>query len=83
MKYTHTFKKNPALAVGITLMWIGIMGNNVLELEGLLNDFSHLACGAGAGLSFVGLLYASPKTRPLFKHFHAFKQRMTGRNEDS
>jgi len=28
---------------------------------------------------FVGLLYGSPKTRPLFDRFHNFKMRLLGR----
>ena len=82
MKQTRNFKKNPALTVGMALLLIGLIGINLLELEGLLNRLSYLACAAGTGVSFVGLLYASPKTRPLFKHFHVFKQRMMGPNKD-
>lgn len=83
MKHNPNFKKNPALAIGQILLWIGIFGINVLELEGFLNSLLHLTCGAGAGLSFVGLLYCSPKTRPMFDRFHAFKLRLLGRTDDN
>ena len=42
-------------------------------------NVTHLVCGMGIGLAFVGLLYGSPKTRPLFDKFHAFKLRLLGR----
>lgn len=83
MKRTYIFKQNPALVIGLTLLWLGIMGTNVLELEGLLNNLSHLACGAGTGLSFVGLLYSSKRIKPLFERFHAFKLRLAGHNKDN
>ena len=52
---------------------------NILEVQGVLYHLSHFLCGGGVGLAFVGLLYGSPKTRPLFDRFHAFKQRLLGR----
>lgn len=80
MKRSCNFNMNPAFFTGITLLWIGIFIRNVLELGGPAVTVSELLCGAGVGLSFVGLLYGSPKTRPLFDKFHAFKLRLTGRD---
>lgn len=79
MKRNCNFNMNPAFAVGITLMWIGLLVRNVLELEGTLGTAAHIASGAACGLVLVGLLYGSPKTRPLFDRFHAFKLRLLGR----
>lgn len=79
MKRNCNFNMNPAFFAGITLLWIGIFIRNVLELGGPVATVSELLCGGGCGLSFVGLLYGSPKTRPLFDRFHAFKLRLTGR----
>lgn len=80
MKRNCNFNMNPAFAIGITLLWIGIFVRSVLELGGPMGAAAHFLCGAGAGLAFIGLLYGSPKTRPLFDRFHAFKLRLLGRN---
>lgn len=80
MKRSCNFNMNPALAIGITLLWVGVFIRNVLELDGLVSTAAHFLCGAGCGLAFIGLLYGSPKTRPLFDRFHAFKLRLLGRN---
>ena len=76
MKRNCNFEINPAFAAGIVLLWAGVFALNVLEFRGGL---THFLCGAGSGLAFVGLLYGSPKTRPLFDRFHAFKLRLIGR----
>lgn len=68
------YQHNPAFAIGLTLMWIGVFAVNVLEIHGPALTLLHLACGAGIGLAFVGLLYGSPKTRPLFDRFRAWKE---------
>ena len=79
MKRSCKFNMNPAFAAGVTLLWIGIFIRNVLELGGPAATVSEFLCGGGCGLAFVGLLYGSPKTRPLFDKFHAFKLRLLGR----
>ena len=80
MKRNCNFNMNPAFAIGVTMLWIGIFIRNVLELNGPMGAAAHFLCGAGIGLAFIGLLYGSPKTRPLFDRFHAFKLRLLGRN---
>lgn len=80
MKRNCNFNMNPAFAIGIALLWAGVFIRNVLELGGPAATAAHFLCGAGCGLAFVGLLYGSPKTRPLFDKFHAFKLRLLGRN---
>lgn len=82
MRRNCNFKMNPAFAAGVVLMWAGVFVQNVLEVQGMALNMTHLACGAGTGLAFVGLLYGSPKTRPLFHRSHAFKLRLLGREED-
>ena len=79
MKRNCGFKMNPAFAAGLALMWAGVFVQNVLEFQGMALNLTHLACGAGVGLAFVGLLCGSPKTRPLFDKFRAFKLRLMGR----
>ncbi len=80
MKRSCNFNINPAFAVGVILLWIGIFVRSVLELGGPMGAAAHFLCGAGCGLAFIGLLYGSPKTRPLFDRFHAFKLRLLGRD---
>ncbi len=79
MRRNCNFKMNPAFSVGLVLMWAGFFVQNVLEVQGMALNLIHLACGVGIGLAFVGLLYGSPKTGPLFDKFHAFKLRLLGR----
>ncbi len=79
MKRSCNFNMNPALAIGITLLWVGVFIRNVLELGGPAVIAAEFLCGAGCGLAFIGLLVGSPKTRPLFDRFHAFKLRLLGR----
>lgn len=78
MKRNCNFEKNPAFAIGLVLMWGSLFVQNVPELQGAVLNAAHLACGMGIGITFVGLLYGSPKTRPLFERFHAFKLRLLG-----
>ena len=79
MKRNCNFNMNPAFAIGVTLLWICVFIRNVLELGGPVNTAAHFLCGAGCGLVLIGLLYGSPKTRPLFDRFRALKLRLTGR----
>ena len=79
MRRNCNFQMNPAVAIGVTLLWVGIFIRNVLELGGPAAAAAHILSGAACGLLLVGLLYGSPKTRPLFHKFHAFKLRLTGR----
>ena len=79
MRRNCNFNMNPAFAAGITLLWIGVFATNVLELEGVMANAADFLCGAGVGITFAGLLYGSPKTRPLFDRFCAFKLRLLGR----
>ena len=81
MKRNCKFDMNPAFAAGVTLLWIGVLIRNVVELEGPTAAAVHFLCGAACGLVLVGLLYGSPKTRPMFDRFHAFKLRLLGRAE--
>ena len=79
MRRNCNFKMNPAFAAGLALLWAAVLAQTILEVQGMALNMTHLACGAGTGLAFVGLLYGSPKTRPLFDRFHAFKLRLLGR----
>lgn len=78
MKRNCNFQMNPAFFVGMTLLFISTFVRNVLEVDGTPLNVCHFLSGAACGLLFVGLLYGSPKTRPLFDRFHAFKQRLLG-----
>lgn len=79
MKLNCNFRMNPAFAIGITLLFISTFVRNVLEVDGAILTACHFLSGASCGLLLIGLLYGSPKTRPLFDKFHAFKQRLVGR----
>ena len=79
MKRTCNFQRNPAFVLGMALLWSGVFARNVLELLGILSILPVLLWGGGGALSFVGLLYGSAKTRPLFDRFCAFKTRLLGR----
>ena len=74
MRRNCNFKISPAFSVGLVLMWAGMFVQNVLEVQGPALNVTHLVCGMGIGLAF-----GSPKTRPLFDKFHAFKLRLLGR----
>ena len=79
MKRSCDFQPNPALFAGAALLWISVFIRNVLELGGPAATAAHFLSGASCGMLLVGLLYGSPKTRPLFHKFHAFMLRLTGR----
>ena len=79
MKRGCNFQMNPAFAAGMILLWAGIFARNVLELDGPLGHAAHFISGAACGLVLLGMLYGSPKTRPLFDRFRAFKLRLLGR----
>ena len=79
MKRNCNFNMNPAFAIGVTLLWIGIFIRNVLELGGPVGAAAEFLSGAACALVLIGMLYGSPKTRPLFGRFHAFKLRLLGR----
>lgn len=79
MKRNCNFNMNPAFAIGMTLLWISLLVRNVLELGGPLGHAAHFLSGAACGLLLIGLLYGSPKTRPMFDRLHAFKLRLLGR----
>lgn len=76
MRKNCDFKMNPAYIVGLILMCAGLTIRHGLELD---LPVAELLCGAGAGLSLVGLLAGAPKTRPLFDKLRAFKARLLGR----
>ena len=79
MRRNCNFNINPAFAAGVTLMWICLLIRNVLELGGPAASAAHFLSGAACTLLLIGLLYGSPKIRPLFDKFHAFKRRLLGR----
>lgn len=79
MKRNCSFMMDPAFAIGITLLFISTFVRNVLEVDGAILTACHFLSGVSCGLLLIGLLYGSPKTRPLFDRFHAFKQRLMGR----
>ena len=79
MKGNCNFHMNPAFFTGVTLLFISTFVRNVLEVEGALLGVCHFLSGAAFSLLLIGLLYGSPKTRPLFDKLHAFKQRLLGR----
>ena len=79
MKCNCNFRMNPAYAVGITLLFVSTLVRNVLAAEGIVLLVCHFLSGASCGLLLIGLLYGSPKTRPLFDKFHALKLRLLGK----
>ncbi len=83
MKRNCNFQVNPALFVGFALLFISLFIRHVLELGGPAATIAHFLSGAACGAMLIGLLYGSPKTRPLFDRFHAFKLRLLGRGEDT
>lgn len=78
MRRNCNFEKNPAFVIGLMLMSSGSLLRQV-EIQGLAQTLANFICGAGIGLTFIGLLYGSPRTRPLFDRFHAFKLRLLNR----
>lgn len=83
MKRNCNFQITPAFFIGITLLFVSLFIRNVLELEGPAATAAEFLSGAACGAMLIGLLYGSPKTRPLFDRFHAFKLRLLGREEDT
>ncbi len=79
MRRNCNFMMNPAYVIGMVLLVTSTFVRNVLEVEGTMLNVCHFLSGAACGLLLIGLLYGSPKTRPLFDRFHAFKQRLLGR----
>ena len=79
MKQSSNFTMNPAYVIGMSLLFISVTARHVLEVEGAMLNVCDFLSGAAFGLLLLGLLYGSPKTRPLFDRFHAFKLRLTGR----
>ncbi len=73
------FTMNPAYVVGMTLLFISVTARYVLEAGGMMLNVCEFLSGAACPLLLIGLLYGSPKTRPLFDKFHAFKLRLLGR----
>jgi len=72
---------NPAFQVGIIINFAAMLLHHLIEPTGTLNIIFCFVEGASVGLLAVGLLYGSPKTRPLFDRFHAFKLRLLGRGD--
>jgi len=70
---------NPAFNIGITINFAAMLLHNLIEPKGTLNIIFCFMEGAAVGLLAIGLLYGSPKTRPLFHRFRAFKLRLLGR----
>ncbi len=79
MNRNFDFMMNPAYVIGMALLAVSLLARNVLEVEGTLLNVCHFLSGGACGLLLIGLLYGSPKTRPLFDKFHAFKLRLIGR----
>ena len=79
MKRNCNFRMNPAFFVGMALLFISTFIRNVLEVDGAILTACHFLSGASCGLLLTGLLYGSPKTRPLFDRFRAFKRRLLGK----
>lgn len=82
MKRSCNFNVNPAFFAGVTALFVSTLVRNVLEVEGAALNACHLLSGAACGLLLIGLLYGSPKTRPMFDRFHDFKLRLLGRGEN-
>lgn len=83
MKRNCNFQITPAFFIGITLLFISIIIRHVLELGGPAATAAEFLAGAACGAMLIGLLAGSPKTRPLFDKFHAFKLRLLGREGDT
>lgn len=73
------FTMNPAYVVGMILLFVSVTARHVLEVGGMMLSVCEFLSGAACPLLLTGLLYGSPKTRPLFDKFHAFKLRLLGR----
>lgn len=76
MKRNRNVRANPALLAGLALTLAAQLVRSVLEPAGAWAHALCFAQGAAVGLTLVGLLYACPKTRPLFERFHSRKARL-------
>lgn len=83
MKRNCKFQMNPAFNTGLMINFAALVLHSLLEPAGTLNVIFCFVRGAAVGLLAVGLLYGSPKTRPLFDRFRAFKMRLLGREGDA
>lgn len=79
MKRNCNFQMNPAFNIGLILNFTALLLHTLMEPTGTLNAAFCFVRGVTVGLLGVGLLYGSPKTRPLFGWFHAFKAGLLGR----
>ncbi len=79
MKRNCNFTITPVFWSGVALNLAVQVLHTLMEPAGTLNIVFCFAQGAAVGLLGVGLLYGSPKTRPLFDRFHTFKLRLPGR----
>ena len=80
MKRNCNFQMNPAFNIGLILNFTVLLLHTLMEPTGTLNAAFCFVRGVAVGLLGVGLLYSSPKTRPLFDRFHGFKLRLLGRS---
>ncbi len=79
MRRNCNFRMNPAFSIGLTINFAAMLLHCLIEPAGTLSILFRFAEGAAVGLLAIGLLYGSPKTRPLFGRFRAFKLRLSGR----
>ena len=79
MRSNCNFNMNPAVQAGVVINFAALLLHGLVEPTGTLDIIFCFVRGAAVGLLGVGLLYGSPKTRPLFDRFHAFKLRLLGR----
>ncbi len=79
MKRNCNFTITPVFWAGVALSFAVQVLRALMEPAGTLNIVFCFAQGTAVGLLGVGLLYGSPKTRPLFDRFRAFKLRLLGR----
>lgn len=80
MKCNCNFQINPAFSIGIIINFTALLLHTLTEPTGTLNVIFCFVRGVAVGLLAIGLLYGSPKTRPMFDRFHAFKLRLLGQN---
>ena len=79
MKRNCNFIITPVFWAGVALNFAVQVLRALMEPAGTLNIAFCFAQGAAVGLLGVGLLYGSPKIRPLFDRFRAIKLRLLGR----
>jgi len=73
---------NPVLSIGLTINFVAMLLHNLIEPTGALNLIFCIVEGFAVGLLAIGLLYGSPKTRPLLERFHAGKLQLLGRGAE-